>query len=378
LFLYIFILSTSRYSVAALESKLETYEKEIKQLQKALEKSDKYTVELENQLNGGRIQTIDEFKAPRPPNENLKFIKGDNLTFKNELKVVKFADQPIKIPEKQANNESQNSSPLKISNNKFYGSPVKTQKSSTTPQITSFTDRLKKNLSFDLEVPSPLSQSLNLQSANATAINLDESKNNLNGNESYLFSPMKRLRLEEFQLEKPNANESTMLNDTTLNDNNLNASITPEFNDCLQLLNEAESKIQSRSSPFVPKNLTNSTSQQQFQSSSKQNISNSHQTNAESFLPDKYFRPNSASTQSGQEKSLNNFHYLSTTDYFKRFSSNEQLNIKTNIPQKLSNDYVSPLKAKNDYSIDNLGPFMSPSMTSSTRGRSPSFSNDKL
>lgn len=229
-------------------------------------------------------------------------------------------------------------------------------------------------------MPSPLTQSLNLQSANVTATNLDESKNNLNGGESYLFSPMKRLRLEEFQLEKPSVNESTMMNDTTFNDNNLNASITPEFNDCLHLLNEAESKIQNRSSPFVPKSLTipKSISQQQLPSPSKQISSNAYQNN-DNILPDKYFRPtNSGSTQSGQEKSLNNFHHLSSTDYFKRFSSTDQLNIRPNSAQKLSNDYTSSLKTANEFSIDNLGPYMSASTIPSSRGRSPSFTNEKL
>ena len=38
---------SSKYAVAALETKVESYEKEVKQLQKALEKSDKYIAELE-------------------------------------------------------------------------------------------------------------------------------------------------------------------------------------------------------------------------------------------------------------------------------------------------------------------------------------------
>ena len=38
---------TSKYTMAALETKLESYEKEVKQLQKALDKSDKYIADLE-------------------------------------------------------------------------------------------------------------------------------------------------------------------------------------------------------------------------------------------------------------------------------------------------------------------------------------------
>lgn len=333
-----------------METKLENYEKEIKQLQKALEKSDKYIQELESQYcNKKPTSSPTSVASYQKILDESKSIKNDsnNIMFKNEIKNVKFADNTESNAKNVSSNHSNdmlasssasassstsNTSVKQgiITNDKFYGSPKKTTSRSSsssrniilTPnksqfkQVSSFNERLKKNLSFDLEVPSPLTQSLNCTAAsivNTLKSECDTSKTNGNSSESYkellnepksqppsnnystsnqhdfLFSPMKRLRLDEFQLEKPSF--SVVFDDTVTvgntgdagssNDSNgdiknekietqsksevrshiskdLNASLTPEFTDCLQLLNEAESKIQNRSSPYMPKYSTSS------------------------------------------------------------------------------------------------------------------------
>ena len=203
--------------MAALETKLESYEKEVKQLQKALDKSDKYIADLEqksrdkennnkslNVYNNGSTtnkQTtsphnatnsynllnsnsssnlnIESMMTSPPCNNNnnnnkmtttsnqMRFIKGDNQTFKTDLKIVKFAEKVDHIPAtailqsppsnggKTHHNQHQQQSI--ITNDRFYGSPSKIQPPTPTQPPTqhltthsvsglmSFNERLKKN-----------------------------------------------------------------------------------------------------------------------------------------------------------------------------------------------------------------------------------------
>lgn len=448
-----------------MEKKLESYEKEIKQLQKALDKSDKYILELEggqyklqsqNTLNDVRNNSISPTKpltkiSPTKttlPNsditsltklkqensdEKLKFIKGDNLTFKNELKVVKFAD---KISESKDTNEP-TFKPSSISNDKFYGSPSKNlQNKVSSSGIVSFSDRLKKNLSFDLEVPSPLSQSLVNKDAQENSINKSNSTNYttlLNGNgernTDFLFSPMKRLRLEEFQLEKPSFVGDETLNNTTINTtqnnfetnlsnsynftpsatnfngsdlntfhtnpSNLNVSLTPEFNDCLQLLNEAENKIQNRSSPFVTKHSPPNTFNTNFTSAtlnSQLNLSTNDFMRgpplSSTIIPEKYLRSNSnhnfnngalMSKVAPMSTMIGN-NFVNTNDNYIGTSANKQTNDlainsftsnKTSCIPPNENLFKANYGQLNSNSVDNLGPLN----TANSRSRSvePAF-----
>ena len=123
---------------------------------------------------------------------HMRFIKGDNQTFKNDLKIVKFAEKVDHIPASLLSPPSSNASVSKqsiITNDRFYGSPSKMQPPTPTPPpsthllashsvagLMSFNDRLKKNSislsnnvngngnnasasitasKFDLESPSP-------------------------------------------------------------------------------------------------------------------------------------------------------------------------------------------------------------------------------
>lgn len=469
-----------------METKLENYEKEIKQLQKALEKSDNYILELESSYKKKPllspvtpVSTTNSIQSYQKSQDDLKFIKGDNLTFKNELKIVKFVDNLADSNANKANNgdlftsssagmgptsigstptttnSSSSSSSTStgsklggiISNDKFYGTPKKTIRpasanthsmlaSSTSSSnksqyqpIDSFNDRFKKNLSFDLEVPSPLTQSLNCTTnsaggalksdggnmnllnsngfnsasyndilnestvAAATSITNNYNSASLNSNQhDFLFSPMKRIRMDDYhQLEKPNF--STLLDDTTTmasattgggaggnsssgtggsssgattmeseekeqktersnypHSNNLNVSLTPEFNDCLQLLNEAESKIQSRSSPYMSKYTTNTGSKISPSNSNASNglysssLIKANTSNANSVLPDKYMRSTSSSTSTSSHNTaeLTQYKYQSRTTPYgandKIISSIAQNNT-LNPTSKRSNSY---------------------------------------
>ncbi len=53
---------SNRYTVAALETKIESYEKEIKQLQKALDKSDRYIADLEQIKSNNKNQFLNDSK----------------------------------------------------------------------------------------------------------------------------------------------------------------------------------------------------------------------------------------------------------------------------------------------------------------------------
>ena len=214
---------------------------------------------------------------------SMKYIKGDTQAFKNELKIVKFAEKVDHIPTAllsppsiTSNMATMASKQAVISNDKFYGSPSKMQPPPSTPPpvhsqsnsgsvsgLMSFSDRLKKNSisvsKYELEAPSPLSQSLNgnnnafgtgcieTQSlinydsvshhaatqhntrCNSTTSNVNSSSSQSQSHppHQFLFSPMKRLRLEEVTLEKPSFNGEDTLNNTT-NMNETTASQPPD------------------------------------------------------------------------------------------------------------------------------------------------------
>ena len=213
-----------------------------------------------------------------PPLDSNKY-KVDITPTKCEVKSVKFVENSNEKPNIKKTKSKSNYSdvsknniiftkPPSISNDKFYGSPKKSLPiQSSTGHIKSFSDRLKKNLSFDLETPS-LNSTLNVTAQNGSSESSSQTSSNnellsdSNGisasqniiqnshQQDYLFSPMKRLRLEESQLEKPSfimdPHDLSIQVEKAIMSQQLNITVTPEFNDCLQLLNEAESKVHNR------------------------------------------------------------------------------------------------------------------------------------
>jgi hypothetical protein len=187
--------------------------------------------------------------------------------------------------------------------------------------IESFTERLKK--SFDLEVPSPLAQSFD---SNHQQTLYDIEVANPKPNER-LNSPMKRLRLEELHADKPKKE--------------LNSSVTSDFNECLKLLNEAETKVHSRFNNQVqghPDSL-NSSSFLTSKSTSKK---------TQFLSPNKYHQNMLKLNQDRRFFQRNNS--ISTTDI--NFSPNSlatkpdnndltNFTIKTKTPPNIMNDHIN-------------------------------------
>lgn len=83
---------SSKYAVAALETKVESYEKEVKQLQKALEKSDKYIAELE------RSDQVKSTRGNIPQKENFL-----NETNSDEIMLAKYRSNDTAFSNKSDN-----------------------------------------------------------------------------------------------------------------------------------------------------------------------------------------------------------------------------------------------------------------------------------
>ena len=278
--------------------------------------------------------------------DDLKFIKGDNLTFKNDLKVVKFVDtatlnedldskilnrtSPYLTPNK--NEYAKTNDLLKVTNDVTNGSENKYYSSNKVPlssSLTTFNNSTKDiKKSFDVEASSTVihnpnnsaslySNNINFNSYSYNDLTYESPTNGLvhksGSAKDLVYTPSsKPLQLEDFQFDKPNYNlvDTDLLNQVNqtnyfqhkqYNGNNnsnqqqqqsqhLNGSLTPEFNDCLQLLNEAESKIQNRSSPYVSKYHANTRPQSILNGSSGSQPTTSI-LKSSTILPDKYSRP---------------------------------------------------------------------------------------
>ena len=236
---------------------------------------------------------------------------------------------------------------MTITKDNFYGSPSKKSpcKSSTGPltsikSISSFSDRLQntsgssltRNM-FSTNNDEPQSSKLYSKQTQQGSV-LNSSSNAQNSTQSFLFSPMKRLRIDECTLEKPddsltkNLSEASDMNITTppkqiinfnrapiepdcrmpsvkfldmdskqiansqssiISDNPLgayksdgptNSSSSSEFSDCLMLLNQAEQKVNSRISPSFKGNSSSELplADKYFQSSSDLNTVDNSQS----------------------------------------------------------------------------------------------------
>lgn len=253
---------SNRYTVAALETKIESYEKEIKQLQKALDKSDKYIADLEQKLQISPSASSNKL-ADNKTNDNNVII-SDNTATKN----VKFSDKVDKIQLKETisndENMSSNVSSLTSSAKKlniipkdnFYGSPSKTPNKTPnkmTPskalanseainKISSFSDRLKMMNNASSSEQSTSVASSTLEHNNQPALlNADQQlllgnneRGTVNSSASLAgnwFSPMKRLRIEETQNEATLAYFCPISSSSLTSNLNLNTCQSQETSD---------------------------------------------------------------------------------------------------------------------------------------------------
>jgi hypothetical protein len=361
---------TSRYTVAALESKLENYEKEIKQLQKALEKRDNYINDLEKTKKSPPKILNQSLTPPKQETLSTKSVKFVDSINNEPVKTIKTS-KPESTKHRSINQNIIFTKPT-ISNDKFYGSPKKSVSSSAAASgnhILSFSDRLKKNMSFDLEIPSPNSTLNATVNNNGSSDNSNSKSSSLNellavelntneyqkevikgGTENkpfdYLFSPMKRLKLEESELlEKPSFiidpnDDSIQAAPSIKHNKQLNITVTPEFNDCLQLLNEAETKVQNR----VPSNLSKNSLSPHSNSTNETPMS-ILKTNSNA-LPEKYFQPSSPRAYTTEAPAFNNQSFKGiNNDQFKQqsnlgqndFYSNSNLFRSRSVDQNIKN-----------------------------------------
>ena len=144
--------------MAALESKLESYEKEIKRLHAALDHSDKYIADLESRSSSSST-SLSTFGAAATQKENLT-INNDLIHNVTDSK-SKMAVDLVTSPPPSSTSSSSSSIPLGnstkkigIGNDRFYGSPSKNSPnkymtiSVPVRKITPFGDRIKKTLEF--------------------------------------------------------------------------------------------------------------------------------------------------------------------------------------------------------------------------------------
>lgn len=271
------IIRTSKYTMAALETKLESYEKEIKQLQKALEKSDRLIAELELKQNAASTATSTVYQTSSnsspPSSQSYK-----NTTTRQVLdKNVKFADSTTL-------HNGYNS-------NRFYGSPSKTkspavpmcrQNGHSVNKIRSFNDRFNQEFESVSQPSSCFASSSSHIGTMSTATSTSGSTT-----QNLLFSPMKRLRLDdglangdlvssELMIEEHNYSKSNFKTERGVNNNNNGSN---EFIDCIELLNQAEKKVQNRVTNHVE-----SASSATFSSSSNELCSSSGVSNNSSSM----------------------------------------------------------------------------------------------
>ncbi len=241
--------------MAALETKIECYEKEIKQLQKALEKSDRYIAELERS-EPSIAPNLNSRQHSKDNQPSASFVSDSfvhsKVDFKpNDCRNVKFADKTDTIP--PINKQIVKSS---ISKDNFYGSPSKNSPSKSKQlsigikAISSFSDRLKvpndsalllEDSNFKLSTKASHGSSDNILFSNSDKPTTSVYSQN---SQSFLFSPMKRLRLDEVVLEKPDetsvvigSNTLTSSTDTDANMTTPPRNTTLPFNSNSQLLN---------------------------------------------------------------------------------------------------------------------------------------------
>ena len=209
---------TSKYTVAALESRVESFEKETRRLQKALANSDKYVAELEVKLreNGIEFSSMSQYDSAEeaPVLASLPPLAAAPSGESRQNKTPKSNHcsgnirQNLTSPAKTYSN----SRVVLIPNDRFYRSPSKslTKESSNcaTPTVSSFVDRFKKAATNLTEAEQQQHQQLNQQQTTSNVNQQITPPSSVAPSTVHLFSPMKRLRLDEMSLVNTNENLS--------------------------------------------------------------------------------------------------------------------------------------------------------------------------
>ncbi|XP_069129850.1 ORC ubiquitin ligase 1-like isoform X2 [Argopecten irradians] len=297
-----------RYTVSTLEAKIQSYEKEVGQLNKALEKSDKYIEEMQSELTDLRTKektksdpsqpvrsSYTRFLPPDPPLSSGYGVDGSH---KRQL----FGDESSDIKTNQddkgyLNGESHKYTPYDDEamhdRYKSYDSKASMKSSkngSKSKRVTFDLPRDKsETVSFDLEMPSPMTSKLSLTNGSSDSPIkgvLKNSKKSSAAEMSDSFSLSKPSSLDDslfdtrrkpstnhhyskddddllrgrsgrgdfsdsFNLDRPG--RSSERHDHELDDtqviqselDELDISLTPDFTDCMKLLNRAEKKVHS-------------------------------------------------------------------------------------------------------------------------------------
>ncbi|XP_013405226.1 uncharacterized protein LOC106170046 [Lingula anatina] len=159
-----------RYTVAALESKVEAYEKEIKQLQKALNRSDVYTESLEKEIEllkkGGANISENQLNIPKSSlNSNLSDLEDNCVAVDYATLPVRASAVPIKdntvgahyFDRERKVGLADQTRPSSVSNNKGESSSLSyLWKSSESEEENA---EHSPSSSFQFEAPSPLTPS---------------------------------------------------------------------------------------------------------------------------------------------------------------------------------------------------------------------------
>ncbi|XP_064609965.1 ORC ubiquitin ligase 1-like [Liolophura sinensis] len=276
-----------RSTVAALQSQIDSYEKEVHQLNKALQKSDGYIEELEEELSELRGTESEEGKSsdskPKQPSDELQAKPVEKQSHKKKL-FMDYDDVKRAVVVAQPSGESLSRHTAKIletksvsgilvnndskDSTKPFNSPTKGSKkvSFALPEDTPPNSKMS---SFDLEMPSPFSQSStdDPESKETTPSTVVSSSaefatdNQRKQQEIVKYVPEEKYSTErkantakesvKSSSEQGIRSSSKDLNDTLDIENELDEldiSVTPELRDCMKLFSMAERKVQERNS----------------------------------------------------------------------------------------------------------------------------------
>ncbi|XP_021365604.1 uncharacterized protein LOC110458283 isoform X2 [Mizuhopecten yessoensis] len=302
-----------RYTVSTLEAKIQTYEKEVGQLNKALEKSDKYIEEMQTELS--ELHTKEKAKSGLvssssqpartsytrflPPDPPLTSGYGVDGSHKRQL----FGDEGSEKKSKQddkgyLNGESHKYTQYddktlhdryKSYDTKASMKPTASKNGSKSKRVTFDLPRDKsETMSFDLEMPSPMTSKLSLTNGSSDSPIKGVLKNSKKSSaaemsdsfslskpsslDDSLFDTRKKPSTQHYSkddddLFRPRSTRSELndsfsldhpgrgshrhdheLDDTQLIQSELDEldiSLTPDFTDCMKLLNRAEKKVNS-------------------------------------------------------------------------------------------------------------------------------------
>ncbi|XP_033742017.1 uncharacterized protein LOC117328676 isoform X2 [Pecten maximus] len=300
-----------RYTVSTLEAKIQSYEKEVGQLNKALEKSDKYIEEMQTELNELRTKgksksdTMSSSSQPvkssytrfLPPDPPLTY--GVDGSHKRQLFGDESSDKKTSQDDKgYLNGESHKYAQYddQAMHDRYKSYDSKASMKSTASKNGSKSKRVtfdlprdkSETVSFDLEMPSPMTSKLSLtngssdspikgvlknsKKSSAAEMNDSFSLSKPSSLDDSLFDTQKKPPThhyskddddlfrrrsgrsdfnDSFSLERPgrgSGRHDHELDDTQVIQSELDEldiSLTPDFTDCMKLLNRAEKKVHS-------------------------------------------------------------------------------------------------------------------------------------